>query len=184
RRARVLRHWVAQAGLPPLPAAGLAAIERDLLQPRADAAAQFAWHGACVRSWRDMLYAERDLAPWPADWQAHWDGRAPLPLPDGRRLHLSADKPLAFDTPLLVRARRGGERLRLPGRTQSQSLKHLLQAQALPPWQRMRLPLLLDATQLLAAGPDLLAAPLHDWLQAHAARLELDPLPAPARASH
>ncbi len=184
RRARVLRHWVAQAGLPPLPAAGLAAIERDLLQPRADAAAQFAWHGACVRSWHDTLYAERDPAPWPADWQAQWDGRAPLALPDGRRLHLRADTTLAFDTPLLVRARRGGERLLLPGRTQSQALKHLLQTQALPPWQRMRLPLLFDATQLLAAGPDLLAAPLHDWLQAHAARLELDALPAPAPASH
>ncbi|WP_039727797.1 tRNA lysidine(34) synthetase TilS, partial [Xanthomonas sp. SHU 199] len=119
-----------------------------------------------------------------ADWQAQWDGRAPLALPDGRCLHLRADTALAFDTPLLVRARRGGERLLLPGRTQSQALKHLLQTQALPPWQRMRLPLLFDATQLLAAGPDLLAAPLHDWLQTHAARLELDALPAPARASH
>lgn len=184
RRARVLRRWVAQAGLPPLPAAGLAAIERDLLNARADAAAQFAWHGACVRSWRDRLHAERDLAPWPADWQAQWDGRAPLTLPDGRRLHLLAETTLVFDTPLLVRARRGGERLRLPGRTQSQALKHLLQTQALPPWQRARLPLLFDATQLLAAGPVLLAAPLHSWLQAHAARLALDPLPAPARASH
>ncbi|MXV34320.1 tRNA lysidine(34) synthetase TilS [Xanthomonas sp. LMG 8989] len=184
RRARVLRRWIAQAGLPPLPAAGLAAIERDLLQPRADAAAQFAWHGASVRSWRDTLYAEHDLAPWPADWQAQWDGRAPLPLPDGRRLRLLADTTLAFDTPLLVRARRGGERLRLPGRAQSQSLKPLLQTQALPPWERQRLPLLFDATQLLAAGPDLLAAPLHAWLQARAARLVLDPLTVPATASH
>ncbi|WP_425476761.1 tRNA lysidine(34) synthetase TilS [Xanthomonas albilineans] len=174
RRARVLRRWISDAGLPPLPAAGLAAIERTLLYPRADAAAEFAWHGAHVRSWREALYAECDPPSWPADWQTHWDGRAPLRLPDGRQLRLQATTPLGFDTPLLVKQRRGGERLQLPGRSHSQTLKHLLQAHAVPPWQRARMPLLFDAEQLLAAGPTLLAAPLQTWLQARDARLVLD----------
>lgn len=185
RRARVLRRWVAQAGLPPLPAAGLVAIERDLLHARADAAAQFAWHGATLRCWRDALYAERDPLPLPADWQAQWDGRAPLLLPDGRRLRLLAAAPLAFEAPLLVRWRQGGERILLPGRTHSQALKQVLQEAALPPWQRARLPLLHDAAQLLAAGERIVAAPLHAWLQARGARLALDAAATPSSpASH
>ncbi len=180
RRARVLRRWVAQAGLPPLPAAGLAAIERTLLHARADAAAQFAWHGATLRGWRDALYAERDPPPLPADWQAPWDGHAPLALPDGRRLRLCADAPLGFDAPLLVRLRQGGERILLPGRVHSQALKQLLQERAVPPWQRARLPLLFDAERLLAAGDRIVAAPLHAWLQARHARLVLDSAATPS----
>ena len=185
RRARVLRRWIAQAGLPPLPAAGLLAIERTLLHARADAAAQFAWHGATLRSWREALYAERDPPPLPADWQAQWDGRAPLALPDGRRLRLLADTPLVFDAPLLVRLRQGGERILLPGRLHSQALKQLLQERAVPPWQRARLPLLFDAESLLAAGDRIVAAPLHAWLQARHARLVLDSAATPSSpASH
>lgn len=185
RRARVLRRWVAQAGLPPLPAAGLVVIERTLLHARADAAAQFAWHGATLRGWRDALYAERDPPPLPADWQAQWDGRAPLALPDGRRLRLLADAPLVFDAPLLVRLRQGGERVLLPGRVHSQALKQVLQEAAVPPWQRARLPLLFDAERLLAAGADIVAAPLHAWLQARNARLALDAAATPSSpASH
>jgi len=185
RRARVVRRWVAQAGLPPLPAAGLAAIEHSLLHARADASAQFAWHGATLRCWRDALYAERDPLPLPTHWQAHWDGRAPLPLPDGRRLRLLAEVPLAFDAPLLVRWRQGGERILLPGRAHSQALKHVLQERAVPPWRRARLPLLFDAERLQAAGADLVAAPLHAWLQARRARLAVDAADTPSSpASH
>lgn len=185
RRARVLRRWVAQAGLPPLPAAGLVAIERTLLHARADASAQFAWHGATLRGWRDALYAERDPPPPPADWQAQWDGRAPLALPDGRCLRLRAGTPLAFDAPLLVRLRQGGERIVLPGRVHSQALKQVLQERAVPPWQRARLPLLFDAERLLAAGDRIVAAPLYAWLQAHDAALALDAAATPSSpASH
>ena len=185
RRARVLRRWVAQAGLPPLPAAGVVAIERTLLHARADAAAQFAWHGATLRGWRDALYAERDPPPLPASWQAQWDGRAPLALPDGRCLRLLADTPLVFDAPLLVRLRQGGERILLPGRIHSQALKQVLQERAMPPWQRARLPLLFDAERLLAAGDRIVAAPLHAWLQARHAQLALDNATTPSSpASH
>lgn len=185
RRARVLRRWIGQAGLPPLPAAGLAAVERSLLHARADASAQFAWHGATLRSWRDALHAERDPPPLPADWQAQWDGHAPLALPDGRRLRLCGAAPLGFDAPLLVRLRQGGERIVLPGRSHSQALKHLLQEHAVPPWQRARLPLLFEGDRLLAAGTGLVAAPLHAWLQARRARLLLDTAATPSSpASH
>ena len=54
----------------------------------------------------------------PADWSVHWDGRAPLALPDGGELRLAGTTD-GFDTPVQIRARRGGERIQLPGRTHS-----------------------------------------------------------------
>ena len=94
-----------------------------------------------------------------------------LALPGGGWLSLEGAD--AFEAPLSVHARRGGERLRLPGRVHSHALKHLLQDTGVPPWLRTCMPLLSDAGgELLAAGDRLLSARLHDWLQARGARLE------------
>ena len=167
-RAGVLRRWVAEAGLPPLPASGVAAIERQLLPARADAEAEFRWHEARILRWRDRLHADAVRRPLDAGLNATWDGRAPLPLPDGDRLELiGAD---AFDRPLRVRARHGGERIRLPGRDHSHALKHALQQAGVPPWLRERLPLLVEGEEVLAAG-SLLSARLDGWLRPRAARL-------------
>ena len=170
RRARVLRRWIADLGLPPLPAQGIAGIERSLLSAPRDARACFDWHGARIQRWRDLLHADWLRPPLAATWTTTWDGRAPLALPTGDTLALEGAT--GFDAPLRVHARRGGERLRLPGRAHSHTLKHLLQDAAMPPWQRDRLPLLsAPEGTLLAAGDTLLAAPLAQWLDARGARL-------------
>ena len=170
RRARVLRRWIERLRLPPLPAAGLAAIERDLHAARGDARARFDWHDASVRRWRGLLHAGRGRAPLPADWQCDWDGSAPLPLPGGGRLllvpHGGGD--LAH-RPMRAHARRGGERILLPGRGHSHALKHVLQQRDVPPWRREQLPLLSDPDgTLLAAGDIALSARLDAWLREHA----------------
>ena len=104
----------------------------------------------------------------------HWDGRAPLALPDGGELRLLGTD-AGFDSPVQIRARRGGERIQLPGRTHSHALKDLLQQQGLPPWQRRQLPLLFDEDTLLAAGDRVIGAALQPWLQAHHAQLQWTP---------
>jgi tRNA(Ile)-lysidine synthase len=170
-RARVLRRWIARCGLPPLPAQGVARIECDLLHAAPDAGANFAWAGACVRRWRGLLHADVAAPSLPHEWEVTWNGAAPLPLPDGATLSLHGAA--AFEQPLRVRARRGGERIVLPGRSHSHALKHVLQDRGVPPWQRTRLPLLVDAEGcVLAAGDLVLAADFAEWLQAHGARLQ------------
>ena len=167
-RARALRAWTAGLGLPPLPAAAVDAID-GLLTARSDGHAEFRWSNACIRAWRGRLHAMPATVP-PPDWALEWDGRRPLDLPGGGSLALEGTD--AFDRPLRVHARRGGERLLLSGRAHSHALKHLLQDAAIPPWRRARIPLLSDAQgQLLAAGDRLLAAPLQAWLDARGARL-------------
>nr|MBP6439838.1 tRNA lysidine(34) synthetase TilS [Thermomonas sp.] len=70
-----------------------------------------------------------------------------------------------------VHARRGGERIRLPRRSHQHSLKQVLQAHGIPPWQRVRMPLLSDREGLLAAGDGILSARLQAWLQERGAGL-------------
>lgn len=171
RRARVLRRWIAGLGLPPLPAQGVVRIEYDLLVARGDNAARFDWHGARIQRWRDVLHAGPLRDPLPPEWRVAWDGRTPLALPTGDTLALLGAS--GFDAAIVVHARRGGERLRLPGRTHAHALKHLLQDAGIPPWQRARMPLLSAADgTLLAAGDRLHADTFAAWLEASGARLQ------------
>lgn len=183
RRTRVLRRWVADCGLPPLPARGVARIEADLLrEDDGDGIAEFRWGDAAVRRWRGALHALRVRPPLPGDYRVPWDGSAPLRLPTGDVLALVAREgniataapgepdavPCARDArpPWTIHARAGGERLVLPGRAHSHALKHVLQDLAVPPWDRARMPLLSAADgRLLAAGDRVQSAAFDAWLR-------------------
>src|SRR5690606_34009047 len=143
RQARVLRRWVEGLGLPPLPGRGVAQVAR-LLEVSRDPRGQFAWHGAAIRRWRDLLHAGRVPATAvPA--QLAWDGRTPLAW-DGGELALEpalapgepSANAAALIPPFMVHPRSGGERIILPGRSHSHALKHVLQDLGVPPWARER----------------------------------------------
>ena len=171
RRARVLRRWIEALGLPPLPRQGIACIETELLTAPRDGSACFAWTGAVIRRWREVLHADWERPALPAGWSATWDGREPLVLPDGDRLRLDG-RAAAFAQAVWVGPRHGGERIRLPGRAHSHALKHVLQDLDVPPWVRDRLPLLKDnAGGVLAVGDLAVSAGFADWLQHHGVRL-------------
>ncbi|MDQ1118612.1 MULTISPECIES: tRNA lysidine(34) synthetase TilS [Pseudoxanthomonas] len=172
-RARVVRRWIATLGLPSLPAQGIVQLESSLLDAGHDAQARFDWGEARLQRWRDLLHAGRATPPLPRAWRTHWRGDAPLALPGGGELRLQG---AAFEAPVQVGARQGGERIQLPGRTHSHALKHALQAAGIPPWQRAQLPLLRDAEgRVLAMGDRLLSGPFQAWLEAQNARLHWTP---------
>ncbi len=176
QQARVLRAWVNQQHLPPLPANGVRAIQQQLLHAPDDQQAGFRWGSACITRWRGQLHVLPSLTPWPDGWQLQWDGREPARLPDDGQLTLQGAP--AFEQPLTVRQRHGGERITLPNRDHSHLLKHCLQQADIPPWLRPQLPLLCDGDTVLAAGDRLLSATLQQWLQAHQAALHWQPAPA------
>ena len=172
RRARLLRAWTAGLGLPPLPGSGITALEA-LGRARGDGAAEYHWAGARVRAWRGHLHAMPERAPLPTGWSRLWDGRDPLHLPGGGRLVLDGTE--AFDAPLRAHARQGGERMLMPGRTHTHSLKHLFQDSDHPPWIRQRMPLLSDSDgRVLAAGDGLLSGAERKtgWMLAEEAGLD------------
>jgi tRNA(Ile)-lysidine synthase len=170
RRARALRYWATSRGAPPLPGEGIAQIEQDLLAATEDRQPAFAWGGAEIRRWRDALYLLDTDRALPAEWSTRWNGDAPLLLPNGDRLELRGAS--AFPAPVIAHPRRGGERILLPDREHHHQLKHVLQDEDIPPWERARMPLLSaeDGT-LLAAGERVRSAVFDAWLQAYGADL-------------
>lgn len=175
QRARVLRHWVAVLGWPPLPAEGVVRIETDLLGtgcagPGDGRAPRFAWRSVEIRRWRDALHAIHTGRELPSAWSCLWDGREPLTLPNGDSLTLLGAE--GFPAPLQVHARRGGERILLPERGHHHTLKHVLQELGIPPWERARIPLLsTDDGILLAAGDRIRSAGFGHWLASQGAQV-------------
>ncbi|MDD1642753.1 MAG: tRNA lysidine(34) synthetase TilS, partial [Methylococcaceae bacterium] len=52
----------------------------------------------------------------------------------------------------VVKARRGGEKIRLPGRQGHHALKKLFQEAGIPPWERETIPLVYLDDKLAAVG--------------------------------
>ena len=173
RRARVLRRWIAALQGPPLPARAIDWCNVDLEMGRTDRVPRFDWAGHRLQRWRGLLQAGPIRAPLDAGFTATWDGGAPLQLPDGGRLWLDGAPAGRVWT---VRARQGGERIRLPGRAHTHALKHVLQSLGVPPWLRAQLPMLLDADgQVMAAGDLAFDAGFDVWLRDSDRRLHWSP---------
>lgn len=147
RQRNALRGWLEEKGLPLPGRARLESLLQQALGAAPDAAVRVAWPGAEVRRYRDALHAMAPLAAPPPGLCLPWDGRTPLAVP-GTGVTLTRDgvmrchglDPAALPAPVTVGLRRGGERLRLGGRTRV--LKKLLQARGIPPWERERIPLI------------------------------------------
>ena len=159
RQRNAVRGWLRHRGFL---APGTRQLEGLLVQLRHTPRSQHAcvrWPEAELWRYRDQLVVLPPLTLPDAALDVTWDGQQPLHLPGIGRLSVEsvrgagiARRHLAAG--LRVSLRHGGERLRLPGRTQHQALKKLLQAAAVPPWLRGRVPVFY-ADGVLAAVADL-----------------------------
>jgi tRNA(Ile)-lysidine synthase len=127
----------------------------QLLGARADASVRVAVGAAELRRFRGAVWIVRPALPAPAGFHAQWPGRASWRLPElGGVLRLKPAKGAGLAAGavrpgrLEIRLRRGGERFRPDERRPRRTLKALLQESAVPPWERMRLPLLFCDGQL------------------------------------
>lgn len=167
RQANLLRWWLRERGLRPLSSARLASVLDDLLPARPDADPLLRWAGGELRRYRGRLYALQPLPVLPRDWQQDIrpGGTVELPGGLGRVGLLRGAAPGLSDEAvsgsLLLRSRRGGDRLRPFGEAHSRTLAELCQAQGVPPWQRGRLPVLVADGRVIAIG--------ERWLEAQAA---------------
>lgn len=158
RARNLLRHWLAELGLPGAPYMRLDEAVRQLAEAADDRVPEIDWPGAVLRRWGGRLYASVPEHPVPEGWQAEWDVDAPLSLPGGRGRLTLTTAPSGLDAEKLngvtitVRFRRGGERLRTHPAGPHRQLKHLLAEAGVPPWERGRVPLLYVGDSLVAAG--------------------------------
>jgi tRNA(Ile)-lysidine synthase len=181
-RARVLRQWFASLGLPSPPGRAFAHIDAELLASRHDAQPEYRWAGWRLQRWRGLLHVESAGSSGGQGYSCHWSGAERLQLPDGGSLELQAAEGASALpgelAPLRVGARRGGERIRLPGRRHSHALKDCLLQAGLPPWLRRRVPLLrAPDDELLAAGDTVLSERWQRAAEASGLVLRWHPLP-------
>lgn len=153
-RDPVLRMWLRDNRLPEPNRHQVDELVRQLAA-NAEAQPCVRWPGAEVRRYRELAYA---LAPQEAvahDWEHSWSGE-PLELPgNAGRLSLSTESGSPLPAAVRVRFRRGGERIQLAGASHHRDLRDLFQEAGIPPWQRGRLPILIDAGGELLAVADL-----------------------------
>jgi tRNA(Ile)-lysidine synthase len=155
-RAPVLDAWLHARGFAHPPDASRAELERQAAGAASDSAPIIAWANTEIRIWDGRLHATPPLAALPEDWQSQWDG-APLALPgDCGTLLLEAQSHQAhgarFDRPLQVRLRQGGERIKPAGDPHTRELRDLFQQARMPPWLRVRCPLIYANDELIAVA--------------------------------
>ncbi len=160
RRRNVVRYWLRRQNLP-LPSE--AVLEQVMRMPAAaaDRNPECRWHNVQVCRYRDDLYFLQSPSESTRSSFKKWLLDGPLYISElGITLVpadlLSSGLQLGPDIDCLnIRFRRGGERIQLPGRQHTHSLKKILQEKAVPPWLRDRLPLLFHNDRLIAvAGLD------------------------------
>ncbi|TAL90215.1 MAG: tRNA lysidine(34) synthetase TilS [Rhodanobacter sp.] len=148
-REPLLDHWLHARGLSAPTTAQRRQIERQC-GARAGRLPCIRWGDVELHIWKQRLWALPAQLPLPTDWQQDWRGE-PLILHDGGKLALDiADARLA--TPLRVRLRRGGERIKPAGDAHTRELRDLFQQAQLPPWQRNSCPLLYAGDELVAVA--------------------------------
>lgn len=160
RIANLLRGWLQRQGYRVPSARQLEQIQRGLLDSATDAQPCISWGSSEVHRYRGRAYVMKRLPPKPALSPYPWQSvTMPFELPPGLghlslRLTYGAGLALAAvqRATVSVGFRRGGERLRLPGRQGRHELRDLFQARGVLPWLRPYLPLLFLDGQLAAVA--------------------------------
>ncbi|MBL8269611.1 tRNA lysidine(34) synthetase TilS [Steroidobacter sp.] len=164
RRRNLLRYWIRRRGARAPSTRKLAAIEHDMLAASQDRVPCIAWDGWELRRHRGWLYCEPQLPALDAEQVLDWHRQSSLDLPASlgrlRMVPAEAGALSAAKLPatLTVRFRAGGETLQPVGHAFHHKLKKLLQASAILPWWRERVPLIYAGQQLVAVGDLWIAA--------------------------
>ncbi len=151
QQLQMIRYWLKSQGAS-YPSQKKLMQLQHMLKLDEDQKAEVVWGDNSVRRFANRMYL---LNKECADnvrfthWGVDWDMKSPLLLPNNRYLKVAGD----FDMQTVsVRFRRGGEHIRIFGKSHHQALKKLLQQWRIPPWERNRIPLVFsnDDRTLLA----------------------------------
>ncbi len=165
RQALVVRHWLAEGGIRFPNKAKLEETLRQIRESCTDTKLAIRFESKEMRRWGDKLILTDSTVKRHCDAlevALHWNGEKRLSIPAWNGVlcfeQCAASEP-GFDAELLkkgtlrIRARQGGEKLKLHPFRPSRNLKHLYQAADIPSFEREKLPLVwLNETLLFAAG--------------------------------
>ena len=165
-KRNVVRYWLKSVGYSVPDSRRLQSILDNVVKAADDATPEVKWADVVVRRYRHRLYVMKkdDSGARPAETDpTTWDTSMPLRLADGcgslvleRCQQKSGEPRLDWQRlcgrDLIVRRRKGGERVRIAGQSISKPLKKMLQEAGIVPWMRDRIPLIYDGDELVAVG--------------------------------
>jgi len=144
----LIRLWIKNAGFLAPSTKKLQHIINDVLESKIDASPLVTWGNVAIRRYRDNLYVMAKLSKPPSELKIPWDLKTDLVLTKYNLPTVEIDKLASLksilqdnNTTVTIRIRQGGERMQPTGHSQEKTLKSILQEQAIPPWERERLPL-------------------------------------------
>jgi len=157
RARNLLRYHLGSLGAPRPEAAELIEMWRQLTTARGDAQLRVDVGDFSVRRYGGLMYVERRRPLPAADFSLVWRGETRWPIPElGVMIDFESCRGEglagnAMARGVEVRLRKGGERLRLHPAGPRRALKDLLQEARVPPWERMRLPLVYCGGEFVCA---------------------------------
>ncbi|MCG6976395.1 MAG: tRNA lysidine(34) synthetase TilS [Acidiferrobacterales bacterium] len=159
RLQNLLRHWIAGSSLPQASARHIDEIVRQISRPSRSGQALVAWPGGACYRYRDELTLTGRTEVPDDDFEISWhpeDVVSIAALGIALRMTPTTGQGLAAarieDAEIVLRNRRGGESLQLPGRGHRHQLKKLFQEAGVSPLERSRLPLVYVNNELAAVG--------------------------------
>jgi tRNA(Ile)-lysidine synthase len=140
----LLRHWLQQLGLPPPPQKRLDGFVQQL---KADSQRipQIIWNDVELRRYNNQLYAGRRPPQHDAATEIEWRTHQPLKLPSQLGVLQMLE---GRQQRLMVRFRREGDGMRW--RSHQRTLKSIFRQLEIPPWQRARIPLIIEDSVIIA----------------------------------
>jgi len=153
----VIRQWFQSLNLKMPAQAFVERLQSEVLLAREDSEPVLSGQGYCVRRYRDNLYCLKQVAAeiiresiWPA-------GQTSISVSDQQTLScvpssVGICREQWRNATVIVKARRGGEKIRLPERQGRHALKKLFQEAGIPPWDRETIPLIYLDGKLAAVG--------------------------------
>ena len=127
-------------------------------------AGEIEWNGVKVCRFQNKLFLVPYCFEVDKGQQQEWHVNSPLQIENvnlqlvpefvqGRGIKLIPEL-----LPAMVRFRVGGERIQLPGRKHSSSLKKVFQEYSIPPWERKLLPIVYFGEEIVAVPPYFVSA--------------------------
>ncbi|MGZ5008742.1 MAG: tRNA lysidine(34) synthetase TilS [Methylobacter sp.] len=163
----IIRHWFRSLGLKMPTQAMVGRILTEVVAAAGHRDPVLSGPGYSIRRYRDKLYclayqpekSEAQSIIWPA-------GQTSIRITEGRILsYVPSSTGISREqwrnAKVEIRFRRGGEKIRLPGREGHHSLKNLFQEAGIPPWERDVMPLIYLDDKLAAISDIWIDASFH-----------------------
>jgi len=172
----VIRRWLQQNGVPPIPARSLETLHSQMCQADHVHKVHVQWGGCCLRFFHDQLWLQAwtDLPPCPdSDWPAD---QAVIDLgEDFGKLTLNGTHAGGPPGGFSISSRQNCKANRIKHGKHHKSLKNMFQAAGIPDWLRDSIPLCKLNGEVVAIGDWCFADRFAEWMSEHRVELSWQP---------